>query len=140
MIRKSQKIIETEKVVDEYIEKNGSPPTYKVLASLLGISTTATFFRCANFRDKMATRKPVVGWIKVTDQLPEPGKECWLGKVGDINVAEGNLVEQCDRQYEEDYQGCKLPKDLWATEVSIDFIKNYFTHWQYKVIPEPPKE
>lgn len=51
---KSQKVIDTEKFVDEYILKHGGrPPSYSEISKHFGISNTAAFMRCEKFRKKM---------------------------------------------------------------------------------------
>ncbi len=53
MERKSTKVKEAESWVDAYIEFNGHPPTYDILAEGLGLGKTATYARCEKFRNKM---------------------------------------------------------------------------------------
>lgn len=50
---KTKKQIETEKWVDEYIEKYKYPPTYQMIKKQFKIDASAAHFRCRNFRDKM---------------------------------------------------------------------------------------
>ncbi len=57
MRTKSDKIITTEKWVDDYIFTNGFPPTYEILAIGLNISKTSAFSRCTRFKNKMKQNK-----------------------------------------------------------------------------------
>ena len=53
----TQKTIETEKYVDEYIEENGYPPTYEEIVQQFNLkSTSAAYNRCRAFRNKMRQR------------------------------------------------------------------------------------
>lgn len=54
--RYSQKIEHAQYFVDRYIERHGLPPTYRIVAQALGISTTATYHRLRYYRHKMKTK------------------------------------------------------------------------------------
>ncbi len=54
MIRKSKKVLEAEKYIDEYILKFGNPPTYEKLAEHLGVAQNTAWYRCRKIRDKMS--------------------------------------------------------------------------------------
>jgi hypothetical protein len=64
---KTKKQIETEKWVDEYIEKFNYPPTYQQIQNHFKIDASAAHFRCRNFRDKMRKNNvPPLSTIKYT--------------------------------------------------------------------------
>lgn len=52
----SQKIEHAQYFVDRYTERHGVPPTYRIVAQALGISTTATYHRLRYYRHKMKTK------------------------------------------------------------------------------------
>lgn len=51
--KRTKKQLETEKWVDEYIEKNGFPPTYAMIEDEFKIDASAAYYRCRNFRHKL---------------------------------------------------------------------------------------
>ena len=53
----TSKMLEAEQYVDDYIEKNGEPPTYIIVKQHLNISGTATYARLRRYRHKMKRNK-----------------------------------------------------------------------------------
>jgi len=51
------KMLEAEQYVDDYIQKNGCPPTYATVRIHLDISGTATYARLRRYRHKMKKNK-----------------------------------------------------------------------------------
>ena len=50
----SKKVIETEHYVDDFIFKNGKPPTYQQVMEQFGLkSKSASYMRLRRYRDKM---------------------------------------------------------------------------------------
>lgn len=58
-MKPTEKTIEAEKWVDDYINKHGYPPTYEELAEGLKISKTSAYARARVFRDKMTTASTI---------------------------------------------------------------------------------
>ena len=67
---KSSKVIETERWVDEYIEKHGHPPTYEEVGKQFGLGRSHSYQRCTKFRHKMWQREKVNTVIKATFDVP----------------------------------------------------------------------
>lgn len=59
----TQKELETKNFIEEYIDKNGYSPTYRLLAESLWISVMAAFCRCKKFKSLM--------WEKLTQEDKE---------------------------------------------------------------------
>ena len=67
-------------------------------------------------------------WIKTCDKTPKVNEWCWLLTVQKC-VVEGFFVKY------------KNGECVWyISKPSHVSSLNYVTHWQYKVIPKPPKE
>ena len=50
-LKPTKKTLDAEKWVNNYIKKNGHKPTYQEISNGLGISKTATFYRCRILRE-----------------------------------------------------------------------------------------
>ena len=81
-----------------------------------------------------------MSWISVKKELPEKGRDCYLGELGSNSISEGQLATDYQRESLEEVHEKKFGEQLWDNCNWFGPIEGKFTHWQYKVIPEPPTE
>lgn len=79
MKKRSQKSIDAELWVDQFIEKHHYPPTYYDVAVQFGIARTSAYHRCKDFRIKMNENDPAT---KAEKRLRESGVGIEMNFVG----------------------------------------------------------